>query len=130
MGMFNHLKKVGLLFAVPLLAFQVGGCALDGNAGGVNSTPAPLASTLKDEKALYLAEAAFAGATTLIEAGAKNGAINGANAGLIGHYYAQAKEALDAARRAHLLGNTSLRDVKAGEVQDLIVQIIGLTKSK
>lgn len=126
------LKKAGLIFLVPLLALPSGGCALTGtNGGGVNTEiSAPLAGTLKDEKALYVAEAAFAGATFFIEAGAKSGLINGTNAALVNEYYGKAKVALDGARKAHLLGNVALRDLRASEVTDLVAQIVSLTKKR
>jgi hypothetical protein len=79
-----------------------------------------LSVTLKDEKALYAAEAAFAGVSYGLNAAVDAGILKGARAAQAKTYYDNAYSALKIARQAHIAGNATQLQAQVAAVLDLV----------
>lgn len=115
------MKKLLIAFALAA-ALPLSGCA------SYNLAEPPLAQTTVDEKALYVAETAFAAASEVIEAGIDGGLIYGERAEKVDVLYSKAKGALDLAREAQLKGDTGTIIEQAAIVQTVVAQLFTLVQ--
>jgi hypothetical protein len=106
-------RRLAALAAIAVLA---GAPALSGCASlGIGGSPA--ASSLTPAKALYLAEAAFSGASTALEAAVDSGRLKGSSAAKARKAYGIAHDALLAARAAEKAGDArTLSDKTAAAI--------------
>ena len=111
-----------------LIAFALATTPLATGCANFNLAEPPLAQTTADEKALYVAETAFATISGIIEAGIDSGLIYGERAEKIDGLYTKAKAALDKAREAQTLGNSSTIIEQAAVVQTLVAELFILVK--
>jgi len=109
------------------LSVPLAGCSILG-PGGVNSTPAPFVNTSVDEKALYVAETAFKGASLAIEQAVDSGLLKGERAAQVAVHYETAYTVLLVARDAQKAGNAESLLTSAIEVQTLVTKIFGLIR--
>lgn len=119
------MKKVRIYAAIALAPFSLtlASCDLP------PLDKPPLAETTVDEKALFVAETAFAGASEAIEAGVDSGLIKGETAATVDTYYTQAKAYLDVARQAQTTGDSASVMANAILVQELVAKIFAALKS-
>jgi len=90
-------------------------------------TPATAASIeLKADKALFIAESAYAGALVTVEAAVDSGALRGEDAAKAASIINEAYAALTAARTAHSVGKTALATAQAGDVATILASLAPL----
>lgn len=105
-----------------LLGLALIGTAACSGCAVLNPNAAVLGETLKDEKALYAAEAAFYGANAAAEAAVDNKLITPGSplAIQIADGLAKAKDALGAARAAYKIGDATTYVGKLAAVQGFV----------
>lgn len=124
--MFKNRPKILAAVGAALLTISSSACV--DQTGSVSLPSTSLEGTTKDEKALYVAETAFASISAAIEGGVDSGMITPSMATKILPIYQEAKTALDLAREAHVAGNASSVMEQAILVQQLVTKIFGLLK--
>lgn len=110
------MKRTILLPGILSLLLFAGACSPTAARVG----PAVDQITLAADKALYAAEAAYAGALHAAEAAVDAGLLKGAAAGRVADLLEQAKAALDAARAADVMGDAVTAQIKAVAALSLI----------
>jgi hypothetical protein len=113
-------RALSAVLSAALLATPLGGCQTL-----LALKPAPTVE-LQATQALYVAEAAFAGASMALEQAVDGGALKGGSAVTARQIYAQAHDALMAARQARAVGDyarelasASAATSASGQVQSL-----------
>jgi hypothetical protein len=113
------------IFAAVALAISVPLAACNGGTG-IDLTKPVLAESTKDEKALYVAEASFQGASLALEQAIDNGLITPTNAGQAQAYYRGAYNALLAMREAQKTGDSGTILEMSVLVQRYAAQVFSL----
>lgn len=91
--------------------------------GGLPETPFNTSSTVIDERALYVAEAAYEGIRVLINTAVDTGNLTGEKAAQVRNLNQQAYNALLLAREAQLMANARTYAEQTARVLGLISQI-------
>lgn len=117
----NMLKKTTTAGLVAIALLLSACSTVTSLLGGFNPVGGGMLSvTIKDEKALYTAEAAFAGVSYGLQAAVNSGYLKGEAAGQAKVYYDRAYQALLLARKAHAAGNADSLGVQVASVLDLV----------
>jgi hypothetical protein len=111
----KHLPLAWALIAAPI---ALGGC----------STLSVAVSSPADEKALYVAESAFAGAVLSVEAAVDAGRLKGSDATKAAAYLKQARSALLKARAAYAISDAAQSKSQADLTVALLANIGTLIK--
>lgn len=120
------MKYKCLKLIAPLaLSLGVSGCNGLTMPSSMPAVPS-LQNTTVDEKALFVAESAFSGGSSTLEAAVDSGMLRGANARIARGYYTQAYDALLLARQARAAGNSANLLEASIKVQTLVTKIFGL----
>jgi hypothetical protein len=102
----------------------ISGCASNGyTQGGLPETPFNTSSTTIDERALYVAEAAYDGITQIIQTAVRSDLLKGEKAAQVRVLNRQAYDALLLAREAQRTANARTYAEQTARVLGLIAQI-------
>jgi len=119
------IKSRFLLISVACAAtLSISGCLSNGNThGGYPESPFTASSSSIDERALLVAEAAYNGVGTLVEAAVDSGLLVGERAALVRDLNRQAYDALVLARQAQVTADARTYVEQTTRVLGLISQI-------
>ena len=119
------IKSRLLLVSVAFAAVMgMSGCASNGyTQGGYPESPFTTSSTMIDERALYVAEAAYEGARQIINVSVDTGVLTGERAAQVRVLNQQAYAALQLAREAQRTANARTYAEQTARVLGLISQI-------
>lgn len=118
------MKRIAIAAALTIATLSGVACAT------IPAAPPDLTQTTADEKALFVAEAAYFGTASAAEAAVDNGLLKGDAAAKVNEYQKRAYDALLAARAAYLLGDATTYQQKLAAVQVLAGQAWALIPGK